>query len=145
MLFHNPSLIINKLQPSVDFAVRDQQEIILKYRKENGGNALPKIGQNRHSLFLHARHCSLLFATVHVTSATVPSLLFATVHVSSATVHVSFADVPPPLKKSSLYFALKQFFTIFATHFDTRRSQNSRHRCARDTALKEEAHSMARL
>ena len=32
MLFHNLSLIINKLQPSVDFAVRDQQEIILKYR-----------------------------------------------------------------------------------------------------------------
>ena len=91
MLFYNLLLIINELQPSVDFAVRDQQEIILKYRKENGGNALPKIGQNRHSLFLHARHCPILFATVHVSSATV--------HVSSATVHVSFADVPPPLKK----------------------------------------------
>ena len=104
MLFHNLLLIINELQPSVDFAVRDQQEIILKYRKENGGNALPKIGQNRHSLFLHARHCPLLFATVHVTSATVPSLLFATVHVSSATVHVSFADVPPPLKKILILF-----------------------------------------
>ena len=146
MLFHKLSLIINELQPSVDFAVRGQQEIILRYRKENGGNALPKIGQNRHSLFLHARHSPIPSATVHVTSATVPSLLFATVHVSSATVHVSFADVPPPLKKkSSFYFALKQFFTIFATHFDTRRSHNSRHRCARDTALNEEAHSMARL
>ena len=112
MLFHNPSLIINKLQPSVDFAVRDQQEIILKYRKENGGNALPKIGQNRHSLFLHARHCPLLFATVHVTSATVPSLLFATVHVSSATVHVSFADVPhqPPSKKTHFILFLKLFY-----------------------------------
>ena len=33
MLFHTLSLIINKLQPSVDFAVRDQQEIILEYRK----------------------------------------------------------------------------------------------------------------
>ena len=33
MLFHIPLLIINELQPSVDFAVRDQQEIILKYRK----------------------------------------------------------------------------------------------------------------
>ena len=32
MLFYNPSLIINELQPSVDFAVRGQQEIILKYR-----------------------------------------------------------------------------------------------------------------
>ena len=153
MLFQNLLLIIRQLQPSVDFAVRDQQEIILRYRKENGGNALPKIGQNRHSLFLHARHSPIPSATVHVSSATVPSLLFATVHVSSATVHVSsatvhvsFADVPPPLKKkSSFYFALKQFFTIFATHFDTRRSHNSRHRCARDTALNEEAHSMARL
>ena len=34
MLFQNPLLIIRQLQPSVDFAVRDQQEIILKYRKE---------------------------------------------------------------------------------------------------------------
>ena len=33
MLFYNLLLIINELQPSVDFAVRDQQEIILKYRK----------------------------------------------------------------------------------------------------------------
>ena len=29
---HNLSLIIKQLQPSVDFAVRGQQEIILKYR-----------------------------------------------------------------------------------------------------------------
>ena len=34
MLFQNPLLIIRQLQPSVDFAVRDQREIILKYRKE---------------------------------------------------------------------------------------------------------------
>ena len=33
MLFYILLLIINELQPSVDFAVRDQQEIILKYRK----------------------------------------------------------------------------------------------------------------
>jgi hypothetical protein len=33
MLFYNLLLIINELQPSVDFAVRDQQETILKYRK----------------------------------------------------------------------------------------------------------------
>ena len=32
MLFYNLLLIIKQLQPSVDFAVRDQQEIILKYR-----------------------------------------------------------------------------------------------------------------
>ena len=32
MLFYNLSLIISELQPSVDFAVRGQQEIILKYR-----------------------------------------------------------------------------------------------------------------
>ena len=32
MLFYNLLLIIRKLQPSVDFAVRGQQEIILKYR-----------------------------------------------------------------------------------------------------------------
>ena len=32
MLFYILLLIINELQPSVDFAVRDQQEIILKYR-----------------------------------------------------------------------------------------------------------------
>ena len=89
MLFQNLLLIIRQLQPSVDFAVRDQQEIILRYRKENGGNALPKIGQNRHSLFLHARHSPIPSATVHVTSATV---------------HVSFADVPPPLKKILILF-----------------------------------------
>ena len=34
MLVQNPLLIIRQLQPSVDFAVRDQREIILKYRKE---------------------------------------------------------------------------------------------------------------
>ena len=33
MLFCNLSLIIKELQPSVDFAVRGQQEIILKHRK----------------------------------------------------------------------------------------------------------------
>jgi len=33
MLFYILLLIINELQSSVDFAVRDQQEIILKYRK----------------------------------------------------------------------------------------------------------------
>ena len=33
MLFHIPLLIIKQLQSSVDFAVRNQQEIILKYRK----------------------------------------------------------------------------------------------------------------
>ena len=33
MLFQNLLLIIKQLQPSVDFAVRDQQEIILKYCK----------------------------------------------------------------------------------------------------------------
>ncbi|GEM_PF-3035047 len=44
MLFYNLLLIINKLQLSVDFAVRDQREIILKYRKENGGKERPPIG-----------------------------------------------------------------------------------------------------
>ena len=44
MLFHDLQLIIKQLQPSVDFAVRDQQEIILKYRKENGGKERPPIG-----------------------------------------------------------------------------------------------------
>ena len=34
MLFYILLLIIRQLQPSVDFAVRDQREIILKYRKE---------------------------------------------------------------------------------------------------------------
>ena len=33
MLFYILLLIIKQLQPSVDFAVRDQREIILKYRK----------------------------------------------------------------------------------------------------------------
>ena len=33
MLSHNPSLIIKQLQPSVDFAVANRQEIILQYRK----------------------------------------------------------------------------------------------------------------
>ena len=33
MLSYNLLLIIRQLQPSVDFAVRDQQEIILEYRK----------------------------------------------------------------------------------------------------------------
>ena len=47
MLFHNLSLIIRQLQLPVDFSVRDQQEIILKYRKENGGKTEVKIGQNR--------------------------------------------------------------------------------------------------
>ena len=44
MLFQDLLLIINELRPSVDFAVRDQQEIILKYRKENGGKERPPIG-----------------------------------------------------------------------------------------------------
>ena len=47
MYLQMPLLIIKQLQPSVDFAVRDQQEIILKYRKENGGKTEVKIGQNR--------------------------------------------------------------------------------------------------
>ena len=42
MLFHNLLLIINELQPSVDFAVRDQQEIILKYRKHEALTEGPK-------------------------------------------------------------------------------------------------------
>ena len=33
MLSHNPPLIIKQLQPSVDFAVANHREIILKYRK----------------------------------------------------------------------------------------------------------------
>ena len=36
MLSYNLLLIIRQLQPSVDFAVRDQQEIILKYRQHEG-------------------------------------------------------------------------------------------------------------
>ena len=38
MLFHNLLLITKQLQPSVDFAVRSQQEIILKYRKHEALN-----------------------------------------------------------------------------------------------------------
>ena len=38
MLFYSLLLIINELQPSVDFAVRDQQEIILEYRKHEALN-----------------------------------------------------------------------------------------------------------
>jgi len=42
MLFRNPPLIINELQPSVDFAVRGQQEIIFKYRKHEALTEDPK-------------------------------------------------------------------------------------------------------
>ena len=42
MLFYNPLLIINELQPSVDFAVRGQQEIIFKYRKHEALTEGPK-------------------------------------------------------------------------------------------------------
>ena len=42
MLFRNPLLIINELQSSVDFAVRGQQEIILKYRKHKALTEGPK-------------------------------------------------------------------------------------------------------
>ena len=42
MLSHNLSLIINELQPSVDFAVRSQQEIIFKYRKHEALTESPK-------------------------------------------------------------------------------------------------------
>ena len=42
MLFHKLSLIINELQPSVDFAVRGQQEIILKHRKHEALTEGPK-------------------------------------------------------------------------------------------------------
>ena len=38
MLIYNLLLIIKQLQPSVDFAVRDQQEIILEYRKHEALN-----------------------------------------------------------------------------------------------------------
>ena len=41
MLFYNLLLIINELQPSVDFAVRDQQEIILKYRTHEALTEVP--------------------------------------------------------------------------------------------------------
>ena len=52
MHFYNPPLIIRQLQLPVDFSVRDQQEIILKYRKENGGKTEVKIGQNRFFVIL---------------------------------------------------------------------------------------------
>ena len=42
MLSHNLSLIINELQLSVDFTVRDQQEMILKYRKHEALTEGPK-------------------------------------------------------------------------------------------------------
>ena len=41
MLFYNLLLIINELQPSADFAVRDQQEIILKYRTHEALTEVP--------------------------------------------------------------------------------------------------------
>ena len=41
MFFQNPLLIIRQLQPSVDFAVRDQQEIILRYRKHGALTGVP--------------------------------------------------------------------------------------------------------
>ena len=42
MLFRNPLLIIKQLQPSVDFAVCDQQEIIFKYRLHEALTEGPK-------------------------------------------------------------------------------------------------------
>jgi len=42
MFFRNPLLIINELQTSADFAVRDQQEIILKYRTYEALTESPK-------------------------------------------------------------------------------------------------------
>ena len=42
MPFYNLLLIINELQPSVDFAVRDQQEIIFKYRKHEALTGSPE-------------------------------------------------------------------------------------------------------
>ena len=41
MLFQDLLLIINELRPSVDFAVRDQQEIILKYRRHGALTEVP--------------------------------------------------------------------------------------------------------
>ena len=41
MLFYNLLLIINELQPSVDFAVRDRQEIIMTYRKHGALTEVP--------------------------------------------------------------------------------------------------------
>ena len=42
MIFYNPSLIINELQSSVDFAVRDHREIIFKYREHKALTEDPK-------------------------------------------------------------------------------------------------------
>ena len=42
MLSQNLLLIIRQLQPSVDFAVRGQQEIIFKYRKHEALTEGPK-------------------------------------------------------------------------------------------------------
>ena len=42
MPFYILLLIIRQLQPSVDFAVRDQQEIILKYRKHEALTKSPE-------------------------------------------------------------------------------------------------------
>ena len=42
MPFYNLLLIINELQPAVDFAVRDQQEIIFKYRKHEALTESPE-------------------------------------------------------------------------------------------------------
>ena len=41
MLFQNLLLIIRQLQPIADLAVRDQQEIILKYRKHGALTEVP--------------------------------------------------------------------------------------------------------
>ena len=41
MLFKNLLLIIRQLQPTTDFAVRDQQEIILKYRTHEALTEVP--------------------------------------------------------------------------------------------------------
>ena len=41
MFFQNLLLIIKQLQPSADFAVRDQQEIILEYRKHGALTEAP--------------------------------------------------------------------------------------------------------
>ena len=42
MFIYNLLLIIRQLQPAVDFAVRDQQEIILKYCKHEALTEDPK-------------------------------------------------------------------------------------------------------
>ena len=41
MLFQNLPLIIRQLQPTADFAVRNQQEIILKYRTHEALTEVP--------------------------------------------------------------------------------------------------------